>query len=164
MITLITTASSTAIIAFSSSFHAIQHWKQIISKRKDGYEEIAADLYEDEDGIATVESEAKYSTYTQKGFMLLGTLIGLGFSLSTAIRSTGDRTSSGYISDWLVFVSWVYHSIQKKITLEYDLIESSDSVVLPFVWCASHIYERNYNFSSPPANWQEYPFSCYSRS
>lgn len=114
MITLITTALSTAIIALSSSFHAIQYLKQIASKRKDGYEEITAGVYEDEDGIATVESEAKYSTYTQKGFMFLGTLIGLGFSLSIAIRSTGDRTSSGYISDWLVFVSWVYIILFKK--------------------------------------------------
>lgn len=115
MIALVTTASSTAIIAFSTGFHAIQHWKQVFSKRKDGYEEITTDLYEDEDGIATVESEAKYSTFAQKGFIILGTLLGFGFSLSVAIRSTGDRTSSGYISNWLVFVSWVYHSVLKNI-------------------------------------------------
>lgn len=114
MITLIPTALSTAIIAFSSSLHAIKHWKHVLSKRKDGYEEITTDLYEDEDGRATVESEAKYSTYTQKGFIVLGTLIGLGFSLSIAIRSTEDRTNFGYISDWLVFVSWVYPSVEKK--------------------------------------------------
>lgn len=114
MITLVSTALSTAIIAFSSSLHAIKHWKQVICKRKDGYEEITTDLYEDEDGRATVESEAKYSTYTQKGFIIFGTLIGLGFSLSIAIRSIGDRTNFGYISDWLVFVSWVYPSVEKK--------------------------------------------------
>lgn len=111
-IALATTASSTAIIAFSSGLHAIRHRKQVLSKRQDGYEEIATNLYEDEDGIATVESEARYSTYTQKGLIVFGTLIGLGSSLSIAIRSTGDWTSSGYISDWLVFVSWVYHSVR----------------------------------------------------
>lgn len=112
-IALVTTASSTAIIALSSGLHAIQHWKQVLSRRKDGYEE-TANLYEDEDGVATVESEAKYSTCTQMGLIFLGTLAGLGFSLSVAIRSTsGGRTSSGYISDWLVFVSWVYHSVRK---------------------------------------------------
>lgn len=116
-IALATAASSTAIIAFSSGLHAIRHWKQVLSKRRDGYEEMATDLYEDEDGIATVESEARYSTYTQKGFIMFGTLIGLGSSLSIAIRSTGDWTSSGYISDWLVFVSWVYHSVRKNKNL-----------------------------------------------
>lgn len=108
VIPLAATASSTAIIAFSSSFHTIQLWKQIFSKRRVGYEEIPTKLYEDEDGIATVESEARYSTYLQKGIIVLGTVAGLGFSLSVAIRSTGDRASSECISNWLVFVSWVY--------------------------------------------------------
>lgn len=125
VVALIATTSSTAIIAFSSGFHTIRLWKRIISKREEGHEEATTDLYEDEDGTATLESEARYSTYIQRRAIMLGTLIGLGFSLLVAIRSIGGRPSFECIPDWLVFVSWVYSSnkfMQSYLVLEYSLI------------------------------------------
>lgn len=107
VIALATTASSAAIIAVSSGFHAAKLWKQVLSKRKDSYDEITANLYQDEDGVATLDSEARYSTYMQKVFILLGTVAGMGFSLLIAIRSTGSRQDLEFISNWLVFFSWV---------------------------------------------------------
>jgi hypothetical protein len=106
-IALVATASSAAIIAVSSTISAAKHWKQISPKRKGNYEEIGTNVYQDEDGTATEESEARYSTYVQKVFILFGTALGVGFSLPIAIRSMKDMESLVYVSNWLIFVSWV---------------------------------------------------------
>lgn len=111
IIALVVTASSAAIIAVSSTINAAKHWKQISSKRKARYQEIETDLYQDEDGTATEESEARYSTYVQKFFIVFGTALGLGFSLPIAIRSMEHMESNVYVSNWIVFVSWCFISI-----------------------------------------------------
>ncbi|KAH8146106.1 uncharacterized protein LAJ45_09796 [Morchella importuna] len=112
IIALVATASSAAIIAVSSTINAAKHWKQVSSKRKGNYEEIGTGVYQDEDGTATEESEARYSTYVQKVFILFGAALGVGFSLPIAIRSMKDMESLVYVSNWLVFVSWCFITIR----------------------------------------------------
>lgn len=69
-------------------------------------------LYEDEDGAATEESQALYSTKRQFTaiFVLLG--LGLATSLGLAIVATVRKDQSSYtglslVQLWLLFPSWV---------------------------------------------------------
>ena len=69
-------------------------------------------LYEDEDGAATEESQALFSTKRQ--FIAIFALLGLGIatSLGLAVAATVRKDQSSYsglsiVQVWLLFPSWV---------------------------------------------------------
>ena len=75
------------------------------SKRRqsnDGYP-----LYKDEDGVATKESQDRYSVWIQKYLILLGCAIGIVSAVSDAIQITVRENAVEAIFAWIYFVVWV---------------------------------------------------------
>jgi hypothetical protein len=71
-------------------------------------------LYEDEDGVATPESMARYIVRPQKIILLLAACFGLGFSVASSINATVNAesnssaaTSGGILTAWLFTANWV---------------------------------------------------------
>jgi hypothetical protein len=68
-------------------------------------------LYEDEDGAATLDSEAAYSSRTVKIVICVVTTLGLATSLASAVLSTvlanARPTQLSLIQDWMNFTAWV---------------------------------------------------------
>lgn len=64
-------------------------------------------LYEDEDGIATEETQKEYSATAPKYLALLSTVIGFIASVISASFTTINRTRNLYVENWLLFGSWV---------------------------------------------------------
>lgn len=68
-------------------------------------------LYEDEDGAATLDSEAAYSSRTVKIFICVVTALGFATSLASAVLSTvlanARLTRLSLIQDWMNFTAWV---------------------------------------------------------
>ena len=88
------------LLAITSGLAAIRSKRSDISKIARG-----SALYEDEDGIATEESQQKYSVRIQN--ILATGIVGTGFgvSLASAIRATAAGTN--VITWWLQFGLWV---------------------------------------------------------
>jgi hypothetical protein len=71
-------------------------------------------LYEDEDGVATPESMARYVVRPQKIVLLLAACCGLGFSVASGINATvnaesnfSGTASGGLLTAWLFTANWV---------------------------------------------------------
>jgi uncharacterized membrane protein YphA (DoxX/SURF4 family) len=68
-------------------------------------------LYKDEDGTATPESQAEYSSATVKIIICVVTALGFATSLASAVLSTvlanTHVTQALLIQDWTVFADWV---------------------------------------------------------
>lgn len=65
------------------------------------------DLYEDEDGPATVESQAAYTDFPQRVILVAASLVGLLDSLASAILTTRRPSLSLTVEQWLQFATWV---------------------------------------------------------
>lgn len=66
-----------------------------------------SERYEDEDGIATKESEAAYSYQVQRLLVLLLAVIGLLESLALFVVKTQTHNSALGVEQWLRFSAWV---------------------------------------------------------
>lgn len=65
------------------------------------------DLYEDEDGSATEESQAAYSTVVPRSICLAASAIGLLLSIAIAVLITTQSELYLFQESWLTFGSWV---------------------------------------------------------
>ena len=72
-------------------------------------------LYEDEDGIATEETQKGYSAAVPKSIALLCSLLGFSASMSIAVYSTIHPTLDLYVEHWLSFGTWVRLSNAKSL-------------------------------------------------
>ena len=70
-------------------------------------------LYEDEDGIATEETQKEYSATVPKSIALWCSLLGFSASMSIAIYSTVHPALDLYVEHWLSFCTWVRLSVAK---------------------------------------------------
>lgn len=76
-------------------------------KRRKEYAEDNNLLYEDKDGVATEESQKKFSTIIPRSLSVTGSIIGSLLSVAEAVLRTSDPGRSLFIESWLVFASWV---------------------------------------------------------
>lgn len=73
-------------------------------------------LYEDKDGIATEETQKRYSAAVPKYFALSCSLLGFSASTSIAVFSTVHPTLNLYVEHWLSFGIWVRMSCKRGVS------------------------------------------------
>jgi hypothetical protein len=79
---------------------------------KTAYHEPLDDLYEDEDGKASVETQSQFKTLIPRIFALLSTLLGLFAAIALAVFVTvGTITSSVTTESWLRVATWILQLI-----------------------------------------------------
>ena len=83
------------------------YWK--FNPRKEQQYEDAQGRYEDEDGVATAESQEKfeYSTTLPKVLILASSVIGLLVSIAVAVLSTVHPGRTLFVASWINFGTWV---------------------------------------------------------
>lgn len=67
-------------------------------------------LYEDEDGVATNESQQKYSAAISRYTIILVSFVGCLTSLSLSVYSTIHPGCNLFLESWMSFGSWVQSS------------------------------------------------------
>lgn len=93
---LLAAASTPTVLTFSEKI-----------KRRKEYAQYNKLLYEDQDGIATEESQKKFSTIIPRSLSVIGSITGSLLSIAEAVLRTSDPGRSRFIESWLVFASWV---------------------------------------------------------
>lgn len=73
---------------------------------KNGYDE-GQKLYEDEDGIATEESQKEYSATLPRYLLLASCAMGTLIAIAGSILSTLHPSKSPFVECWITFGSWV---------------------------------------------------------
>ena len=109
--------------------------RAIVELRRPASDETSK-LYEDEDGIATEETQKEYSAAVPKSIALLCSLLGLSASTGIAVYSTVHPTLDLYVEHWLGFATWVRLSIAKsllflQINASVVMSRHSDCIHLP---------------------------------
>ena len=66
-----------------------------------------SDRYEDEDGVATRESEEAYSDVVPRLILILVSMIGTIDGLASAILTTTRDALPLFVEQWLQFITWV---------------------------------------------------------
>lgn len=100
------TASLALVLVAGLSFPGSSRCVERLSSTKLQYVQLR-DRYEDEDGVATVESEEAYSDYLSRLIVLLGAIVGTVVSLVSAILTTTREVLPLKVEQWLQFVTWV---------------------------------------------------------
>ena len=67
----------------------------------------ASKLYEDEDGIATEETQKEYTAALPKYLALSLSVLGFSISIGTAVYTTVSPTLILYFEHWLSVATWV---------------------------------------------------------
>lgn len=67
-----------------------------------------SDRYEDEDGVATEESEGAYSDFIPRLILILVSVIGTIDCLASAILTTTRDALPLFVEQWLQFITWVW--------------------------------------------------------
>lgn len=100
-------AAATLLVIIACSATSIRRIAQrFISPQKLQYQPIS-ERYEDEDGIATEESEASYTYQIQRVLVLVVSVIGSLDSLVLSVITTRSPRSNLEIQQWLQYISWV---------------------------------------------------------
>jgi hypothetical protein len=76
-----------------------------LSRSAKGEGKHSTQLYEDEDGAASPESQAAYTTKVQNVLATIIAIGGLGVSLANAIQAT--KAGTNVVTFWLHFGLWV---------------------------------------------------------
>lgn len=76
------------------------------ARKSNQYNELKK-LYEDEDGIATESTLAKYSVALHRYLVMTGAVLGTLASLTASIISTLDMNEGLFIEGWITSGSWV---------------------------------------------------------
>lgn len=106
MMTSIVVAAIGLGLLAAISIPTVISFNERIKRRK----EFAKDnniLYEDKDGVATEESQKKFSTIIPRSLSVTGSIIGSLLSIAEAVLRTSDPGRSLFIESWLVSASWV---------------------------------------------------------
>ena len=77
-----------------------------ILKNRKSYELVDA-LYQDEDGIATKESQQRYSVRIQKHLLVLSCVVGTALTLGDTIQITVKHSAAEAVYPWLYVATWV---------------------------------------------------------
>ena len=96
------------LIFFTSIPTFLLLFKRVTSKARGNLPDETSRLYEDEDGIATKETQEAYSAAVPKYTALLCSLLGFAASTSIAILTTAHPTLNSYVEHWLSFGTWVW--------------------------------------------------------
>ena len=103
------------VVFFITIPTALSLYSRVRAKRTEhGYEGIQK-LYEDQDGIATEETQKQYSAAVPKYLIFASTISGLLLSIASSVYSTVLPTRNLYTENWLTFGSWVYRFQQTSI-------------------------------------------------
>ena len=89
------------------------HWKMLTTpKLSELQNETSEKVYEDEDGVATPETQQAYSVQFQKRSILLLTIITLSLSTALAIIGTiTNDTTARLARRWMTVAIWVRTAI-----------------------------------------------------
>jgi hypothetical protein len=99
-------------IIICSAVSAWRLFKRFIKAEKS----LKAGRYEDEDGIATKESETAYSYRFQRVLILLLSLSAIG-SLDSLAMAVIATQSNPAIEQWLQFIAWVCVQPSRRISI-----------------------------------------------
>ena len=80
--------------------------KKFLPRKRNG-SQIAHELYEDGDGVATEKSQKEYSTIIPKTVGLVGSIIGFLLSVAVSVISTVQPDRVLFTENWITFGSWV---------------------------------------------------------
>jgi hypothetical protein len=82
--------------------------RKVYNAKPDGYQHVN-DIYEDEDGKASEESQKKYSTIIPRATALIASIAGLSTHIADAVLTLlrGHSTFGVTVEAWLRIGSWV---------------------------------------------------------
>ena len=103
------------LIFFISTPTFLRLYKRAIVELRGTASDETSKLYEDEDGIATEETQKGYSAAVPKSIALLCSLLGFSASMSIAVYSTVHPTLDLYVEHWLSLGTWVRLSHAKSL-------------------------------------------------
>ncbi|KKY25152.1 putative abc bile acid transporter [Phaeomoniella chlamydospora] len=106
----LTTASVGLVLIAAFTLPASIRTYRRFAVSKQNYEYI--DKYEDEDGVATEESQSAFSTLIQTILIIVSALVGNAVSLAGAIIALNRADARLPIETWLQFASWILLTIQ----------------------------------------------------
>jgi ABC-type multidrug transport system fused ATPase/permease subunit len=92
-----------AILSIPATSKAV---RRLRSGSKAGYQAIP-EKYEDEDGVASEESEAAYSDFVQRLALILLSIVGILDSLALAVLATARAYLKLSTEQWLQFATWL---------------------------------------------------------
>ena len=95
------------LIFFTSLPALISFFYQATSKEKNETSNETSELYQDQDGIATEETQKAYSAALPKYIALSCSLLGWSASTIVAVFTTVHPVSNIYVEHWVGFVTWV---------------------------------------------------------
>lgn len=105
MTSIVVAAIGFGLLAVASTPTVLTFNKKI--KRRKEYAVDHKLLYEDQDGVATEESQQKFSTIIPRSLSVIGSITGSLLSVAEAVLRTSYPGRSRSIESWLVFASWV---------------------------------------------------------
>ncbi|KAK6512549.1 hypothetical protein TWF481_001434 [Arthrobotrys musiformis] len=130
---LVTTLASLALLAPAvSTFFIAPKVRGALDKRKREGSIRLTDLYEDEDGVVTEESEGQYSVRLQKSLVLLAAAAGTGCSYAASLRSMMHNDFSFIIGWWVYTGAWT-------LILSHSLYFQFERDYLKTFSCATHL-------------------------
>jgi hypothetical protein len=98
------TAAILLLTIIATTFFSKKFWFKNVK-------EVKSELYEDEDGVATSESQRAYSTKVQNVLATIVTSAGLAIAIANAVLRTLDEqhssNGSGFEDAWLGVGVWV---------------------------------------------------------
>ncbi|ORY70217.1 P-loop containing nucleoside triphosphate hydrolase protein [Pseudomassariella vexata] len=98
----------TALVAIGLfSLPSLQHLTSQLRRR-----DTKPEVYEDDDGKATPEAVAAFSTKVPKAFVILFSIIGLCVSITLAVLSTLSQGDGLFVENWLGVGAWVLLNCQ----------------------------------------------------
>ena len=95
------------LIVLASIPTFVSFFQGAISKARVSAPGEASKLYEDEDGIATEETQKEYTAALPKYLALSLSVLGLSISIATAVYTTVSPTLILYFEHWLSVATWV---------------------------------------------------------
>ncbi|KIV78105.1 hypothetical protein PV11_09860 [Exophiala sideris] len=91
-----------ALLSFPSATQFIARFRA----KQNHYRDLSG-LYEDEDGVATVESQASYSDTTPRWILIITSIVASLDALTTAVLTTTRSHQSLTLEQWLQLASWL---------------------------------------------------------
>lgn len=96
------------LVFFTSIPTFLRIFKRATSKARGNTPNDASKLYQDQDGIATEETQKRYTAALPKYLALSFSVLGLSASLGIAVYATVHPTLNLYVENWLSFGTWVW--------------------------------------------------------
>ena len=107
---VIVAAIGLGFVGIASIPALLRIYRRSSPRKGHSYDEIH-NIYEDEDGTATEETQKNYSAVIPRYLILVCAVIGLLLSIATSVLSTTQPGGTLFIESWLTFGSWVGYII-----------------------------------------------------